>query len=134
MAKRHHQSKRARAHERIGMEHHYGEHVTEAGRRNESEAMRHHSDRGGMIVDRHRGMEGHYSGMEARRHQEMQDAGMIHSDPHAIANLPQNVMIKMYPKTGPYLPEILDDTIRGIDHQMDYDDSQRRKNFYPKKV
>lgn len=75
-----------------------------------------------------------YAGMEPRRRQELEDAGMIHEDHRAIANMPQEVMIKPYPRTGPYLPEVLDDTIRGVDAQMDYDDSQRREHFYPKKV
>jgi len=75
-----------------------------------------------------------YAGMEPRRRQELEDAGMIHEDHRAIANLPQEVMIKSYPKTGPYLPEILDDTIKGVDGQMDYDDNHRRAHFYPKKV
>jgi hypothetical protein len=79
-------------------------------------------------------MRDYYSGMEARRRMEMQDAGMINEDHRAIANLPQDVKITPYPKTGPYLPEGLDDTIRGVDHQMDYDDSQAKRHFYPKKV
>lgn len=78
--------------------------------------------------------EGFYAGMEPRRRQEMEDAGYIHEDHSAIANLPQDVKIMAYPKTGPYMPEGLDDTINGVDHQMDYDDSQRRSHFYPKKV
>ena len=77
---------------------------------------------------------GYYEGMDSRRRQEMEDAGMIHEDHRAIANLPQEVKISAYPKTGPYIPEMLDDTIRGIDKQMDGDDSQRRKGFNPKKV
>jgi hypothetical protein len=81
----------------------------------------------------HQGAE-KYDGMASRRTQEMQDAGMIRENPAAIANLPQEVMIKPYPKTGPYLPEGLDDTIAGVDRQMDFDDSQRRAHFYPKKV
>ncbi len=75
-----------------------------------------------------------YAGMEPRRRQELEDAGMIHEDHRAIANLPQEVMIKRYPRTGPYNPEVLDDTIAGVDGQMDYDDSQRARHFYPKKV
>ncbi len=75
-----------------------------------------------------------YAGMEPRRRQELEDAGMIHEDHSAIANMPQNVMIKPYPKTGPYMPEGLDDTIRGVDDQMDYDDKKRAAHFYPKKV
>lgn len=74
-----------------------------------------------------------YGDMNARRTQEMQDAGMIRENPSAIANLPQEVMIKSYAKTGPYMPEGLNDDISGIDRQMDFDDSQRRAHFYPKK-
>ena len=73
-------------------------------------------------------------GTDPRKTQQMQSAGMIQEDMRAIANLPQEVMIKPYPKTGPYLPEGLDDTIASVDHQMDYDDNKRRMNFYPKKV
>jgi hypothetical protein len=74
-----------------------------------------------------------YASMEPRRRQEMEDAGYLYEDHNAVANLPQGVIMKPYPKTGPYLPEGLEDSIRGIDHQMDYDDSQRRDHFYPKK-
>jgi hypothetical protein len=76
----------------------------------------------------------HYAGMESRRAEEMRDAGMIQENRSAIANLPQEVMIKPYPKAGYALPEGLDDTIRGVDSQMDYDDSKRRAHFEPKKV
>ena len=89
-----------------------------------------------------RGMEPHnfnygpeqVAGTDPRRTQQMEDAGMIHMDPRAIANLPQEVMMKPYIHDGPYLPEGLDDTIGGVDHQMDYDDSKRAATFYPKKV
>ena len=77
--------------------------------------------------------EGYYEGMEGRRTQEMQDGGMIREDRSAIANLPQEVMIKAYPKTGPYMPENLDDTIGGVDKQMDKDDNGRRKTMSPHK-
>ena len=77
--------------------------------------------------------EGYYEGAEGRRTQEMQDGGMIREDRSAIANLPQEVMMKAYPKTGPYMPEMLDDTLRGVDKQMDGDDSQRRKTMNPHK-
>ena len=72
--------------------------------------------------------------MEPRRRQELEDAGMIHEDHSQIANLPQYVKIAPYPKTGPYLPEVLEDTIKGVDGQMDYDDNKRKAHFYPKKV
>ncbi len=96
----------------------------------------HHDQDGshrGSFQSPHAG-EGHYAGIDARRTQEMQDGGMIRENPAAIANLPQEVMIKPYPMTGPYLPEVLEDTIKGVDAQMDQDDSQRRKHFFPKKT
>ena len=92
-----------------------------------------HTGRMGNSGFHHQGAES-YDGMASRRTQEMQDAGMIREDQYAIANLPQEVMIKAYPKTGPYLPEGLDDTISGVDKQMDFDDSQRARHFFPKKV
>lgn len=130
MAKRYHQSKAARHREHMGMERrergpvrgHHADHF--------NDEHHHSSERSGFIFK-----EAYepYAGNDARRTQEMQDAGMIRENPSAIANLPQEVMIKAYPKTGPYLPEGLDDTIYGIDRQMDYDDKQRRAHFYPKK-
>lgn len=75
-----------------------------------------------------------YAGESARRTQEMQDAGMIHSDHSAIANLPQSDMIKAYPQSGNYMPEGLNDTISGIDMQISMDDNKRRAHNVPKKV
>jgi hypothetical protein len=77
--------------------------------------------------------EGYYEGETGRRTQEMQDGGMIREDRMAIANLPQEVMMKPYPKDGMYMPEGLDDTIRGVDMQMDADDRQRAKHNKPHK-
>lgn len=75
-----------------------------------------------------------YQGMDPRERRGLEDeSSMIHEDHRAIANLPQEVMIRPYPMTGPYLPEDLDDTIRGVDGQMDYDDYHRKMHFYPKK-
>jgi hypothetical protein len=67
------------------------------------------------------------------RKEEMREAGMINEDHSAIANLPQSIMIKGYPKTGPYMPENLDDTIRGVDKQMDKDDSDLKRHMRPRK-
>lgn len=107
MAKRYHESKVARKHESEGM-HAYEKNV-------------------------HRYQEP-YAGMDPRRRQELEDAGMIHEDHRAVANLPQEVMIKPYPMTGPYLPEGLDDTIRGVDRQIDVlDNRKRQEHNVPKK-
>jgi hypothetical protein len=75
-----------------------------------------------------------YAGMDARRRREMEDAGMLYEDQNAVANLPQEVMMKPYEHVGPYMPEGLNDDIRGVDAQMGYDDDQRRAHWYPKKV
>lgn len=75
-----------------------------------------------------------YAGMPARLRQEIEDSGMIREDDRAIANLPQYVKIEAYPKPGYYLEEGLDDTIAGIDRQIEFDDRQRDNHFYPKKV
>lgn len=142
MAKRHHASKKARHHESMGMKR-YEKHVHNPGINHEKDKFNDefHHDKdprdGGMGFNNRIAIAANrnefYAGMDARRRQELEDAGMIHEDSRAIANLPQEVMIKAYPMTGPYLPEGLDDTIKGVDMQMDYDDSQRAGHFYPKK-
>lgn len=84
---------------------------------------------------RGRGMRGElYAGAEPRRRQEMEDAGMIREDHSAVANLPQNVVMSYYPKEGGYLPENIDDTIRGVDRQIAFDNGKKMAHFYPKKV
>lgn len=120
MAKRYYESKRNGA-----IEHRPDKFNDERQHSREPERFDFHADQGSS--DR-------YDGYNARRTQEMQDAGMIQEDPRAIANMPQEVMIKPYPMVGPYLPEGLDDTIRGVDGQMSYDDNKRKEHFFPKKV
>jgi hypothetical protein len=150
MAKRYHQSKKDRMHESMGEKRHiarmHKDRMDE--RRGEERYVESHRDKHGAgngmgmgpyHYDRqsqYRAMGGaeHYAGMEPRRHQEMRDAGMIHEDPRAIANLPQNVVYRDYPKGTGYLPEDLDDTLRGIDRQMAYDNDHKMEHFYPKKV
>jgi hypothetical protein len=79
--------------------------------------------------------DGDYAGVSARRTLEGQDSQMISEDRGAIANLPQNVVIRAYP-TSPNasMPENLNDTIVGVDGQMNLDDSKRRAHFAPKKI
>ena len=143
MAKRYHQSRKDRKHESEGMKRHE-KRIHNPGINHEPDKFNDEERRdkdprdGGMGFDSRLAMAANrnefYAGMEPRRRQELEDAGMIHEDHRAIANLPQEVMIKPYPMTGPYNPEGLDDTIRGVDMQMDYDDDQRAAHFYPKKV
>lgn len=87
----------------------------------------------GVIEASARG-ENYFPTMSGQGRRSIEKPEMIYEDARAIANLPQEVMIKPYEHTKPYLPEDLDDTGRGVDRQMDYDDSQRSRNIYPKKV
>ena len=80
-------------------------------------------------MDESRGME------RERRRTEMEDSGMIREDRSSIANLPQDVKYTAYPKTDYFMYD-LDDTIRGIDVQIDDDvRGERRKSGerYPEK-
>lgn len=120
--KRYHQSKTARSHESRAMKLHDAE-----------RKLHHEEEHDSMAHYRHMGGAEHYAGAEPRRRQEMRDAGMIHEDHTAVANLPQEVYYKPYPKLSGYLPEGLDDTIRGVDEQIDADDRQRMKHFKPHK-
>lgn len=83
--------------------------------------------------DRHNARQGYYEGPESRQRLETQDGGMIREDHSAVANLPQTPMMKAYPMNRGYIPEVIDDTIRGIDSQIDTDNRQREKYFGPHK-
>jgi hypothetical protein len=99
-------------------------------------AKRHHSKHH-MSEHEHREHKihgGHYEGHNPRRRQEMEDAGMISEDHSAIANMPQNVIMKNYPTENDYTPENLDDTISGIERQKGMDYSKMRQHLMPKKV
>ena len=76
----------------------------------------------------------YYSGHKARMRMEHEDGGMIHEDHSAVANLPQNVMMKPYSKAGGYLPEDLDDTMYMIDEQRTEDRSMVNRHIDPKKI
>jgi hypothetical protein len=59
----------------------------------------------------------------------MRDGDMINEDHSAIANLPQNVIMKEYKKPDyTDFDSIVNDTIGGIDRQIDEDVSQARKH------
>lgn len=92
---------------------------------------------GGRIYDKahHEGVgPEYYSGASARHAMEKKDEGMIFENHAAIANLPQEVMIKPWPMAPGYLPEVLDDAISGIDRQMAFDNKEKMGAFYPKKI
>ena len=75
-----------------------------------------------------------YAGIDERRAMEARDSRMIGEDRSAIANLPQQVIMKEYPKMHGYLPENLDDTDSGIMRQVGEDNAQKMRHLKPKKV
>lgn len=139
MAKRYHQTKKDKMNERSGEEKHVARMRRDSLHESQGEIryLEHEKNRHNDSKRNDRGTERfgeHYSGMESRRFQEMRDAGMISEDHRAIANMPQDVRYHAYPRVYGYLPEDLDDTLRGVDRQMDMDNSQKMRHFFPKKV
>jgi hypothetical protein len=59
--------------------------------------------------------------------------GMISEDSSSVANLPQGVVIKEYPKQGNYMGEGLDDGLSGVDKQISADKSKRKNKTSPEK-
>jgi len=71
-----------------------------------------------------------YAGPHQRRALERMDAAMISEDHTAMANMPQQVIMKYYPKAH-YSTYDMDDTIRGIDKQQQADSrTDERRNAY----
>jgi hypothetical protein len=99
---------------------------------------RHHSSHHHEVhhsrADSSYAVDGAYAGRDATKRMEHHDSMMISEDSSAIANLPQNVIMKDWSDHEAYLPEILDDTIVGINKQINYDDKKRAEHFVPKKV
>lgn len=69
--------------------------------------------------------------MDARRRMEMEAGGMIKEDHSAVANLPQNQIYRSYEYNYNWTPEVLDDTIRGVDKQQDADNRIKMRDFNP---
>lgn len=88
----------------------------------------HHSRPETIITD------GAYSDAGATARMQKHDSMMISEDRSAVANLPQQVIMKDWADHEAYLPDILDDTIVGINKQINYDNRKRSENFVPKKV
>jgi len=104
MAKKYHQSKRDRMDESRGMKKRMGDYS--------------HKKNGNSK----------YKNSDMMYHK---DSGMISEDHYSFANLPQNVMMKEYPRFQYGLDPYLNDTSSGIDNQM-YDDMHQMKRHESK--
>lgn len=75
--------------------------------------------------------QGYYEGMAGARAQEKKDGAMISEDMSAVANMPQSVIMREYPKTG-YAYYNLNDTLSGVDSQIK-SDMKEKKGSNPEK-
>lgn len=70
---------------------------------------------------------------EGRRYHEMKAAGMISENHNAVANMPQEVRYVAWPSYEVGLDAGMDDTIRGINEQMNQDLAGGRRHLKPTK-
>jgi len=68
--------------------------------------------------------------MAKRKYSSESDFG---KDRSSVANLPQNASYKPWPKAGSYEDFGLDDTISGINDQMNEDGAKMKKQIQPGK-
>ena len=74
-----------------------------------------------------------YDSMSSRNAQESKDGSMIREDFTAMANLPQEVMIKAYPTAPGAMYPHLNDTFTGVDSQNAHDASKMKREKNPSK-
>lgn len=87
-------------------------------------------------LERHEEMEhgsAFYEGAEERYSQEYKDGAMIGDDRTSYANMPQQVIMREYPKTyGAAYPE-LNDTMGGVDKSNEMDARKTKHDKFPSK-
>lgn len=71
--------------------------------------------------------------LDPRRRREYEDSGMINEDVNAVANLPQDVKYHTWPRPRYENMYNLDDTVHGIDRQIDADIKGMKSEFDPEK-
>lgn len=74
----------------------------------------------------------YYAGMAGSKKQQRMDGSMISKDMSAIANMPQSVVMREYPKVD-YASYDLNDTMRVVDYQMKADMKGKKKGAMPEK-
>ena len=84
-----------------------------------------------MAKKRH--YDGEYSGEKMRRKMEMSDAGMLHDDKSAVANMPQDVKYRPWGNDFTGFDSNIDDTISGINQQQRMDEGEAKRHNVPKK-
>jgi len=77
---------------------------------------------------------GSYEGVDERRKQEHADGEMAPSGQGSFANMPETLVMSMYPKVHEHMPEDLNDGRTGVDRQISLDDSIKHKHMHAKKI
>ena len=122
MAKRYHQSKRDRMHERRGEEMYMArmrkEHADARGARENYGTDKYGTDT---------------SHMDSRRREAMARDGMLHNDNSQTANMPQEIVMRGYGRIHGFLPESIDDSRHEIEREIRDTDRKSMQQFAPKK-
>lgn len=71
--------------------------------------------------------------MAKKYYDSVSGAPMISNDSSKPANMPQDVVMRDYPKNTGYLNDNLNDGISGVDGQISKDNSKKNKNLQPEK-
>ena len=71
--------------------------------------------------------------MDPRRRFQMEDSQLLHEDPRAIANLPQDVKYHAWSRADDYRHYDLNDTVQSVDNQMKVDSKLGKKGPFPEK-
>jgi hypothetical protein len=103
----------------------YDHHAKQAEMRHKMHAAHHTSAAKDGMVE-------FYAGYDSMHNQEIADGGIIHEDHSAMANLPQQFMVKPYPQVQGNLDGYLDDSIHGIDETIK-ENTPHGTSFKPKK-
>lgn len=74
-----------------------------------------------------------YDGYDNRRREERESGEMIREDRSAIANLPQSVVMREYPRTHGIVTPELDDTMRVVDESNAMDERKSKHERFPSK-
>lgn len=75
---------------------------------------------------------GEYEGFHGRKSLESADFSMFGESKSSFANMPQELVLKAFPKGGSYSDYGIDDTVRGINKQMNDDGSAMKREMKTK--
>ena len=135
MAKRYHQSKKAKHHESMGMSRYERHEESDMRARHHGESGHHmarpHSP-SPSVVSEMRGREA-YSGRDESRRMMARDGAMIREDMSAPALLPTHVIDQYWPRAHNYNMGYVDDLFYGAQKQMHEDYRDLGRELDPKK-